>query len=88
MPESHRLYLDQMLGLDVAMALRDQGHDILRASEVGQARSDNFAILQEAIAETKISLLSLSRLSSDIYFFHASKGRQNTLTMNKKWFNT
>jgi predicted nuclease of predicted toxin-antitoxin system len=54
MPETHRLYLDQMLRLDVAKALRDEGHDVLRASEVGQARSDDFVILQKAIAEKRI----------------------------------
>ena len=54
MPENHRLYLDQMLRFDVAVALRDEGHDVLRASEVGQARSDDFEILQKAIAENRI----------------------------------
>jgi len=38
MPEPLRLYLDQMLRLDVAQALRNEGHDVIRASEVGQAR--------------------------------------------------
>jgi predicted nuclease of predicted toxin-antitoxin system len=51
MPETHRLYLDQMLRLDVAVALRDEGHDVMRAFEVGQARSDDFEILQKAIAD-------------------------------------
>jgi hypothetical protein len=37
MLESLTLYLDQMLRLDVAQALRDEGHDVVRASEVGQA---------------------------------------------------
>jgi len=31
MPETHRLYLDQMFGLDIARGLPDQGHDVLRA---------------------------------------------------------
>jgi predicted nuclease of predicted toxin-antitoxin system len=43
-----------MLRLDVAMALQDEGHDVQRVSEVGQARSDDFAILQKAIAENRI----------------------------------
>ena len=54
MSETHRLYLDQMLRIDLAVALRDEGHDVLRASEVGQARSDDFEILQKAIAENRI----------------------------------
>ena len=38
MPEPLKLYLDQMLRLDVAQALGNEGHDVMRASEVGQAR--------------------------------------------------
>jgi len=33
MPDGLRLYLDQMFGLDVAAALRREGHDVLRAAE-------------------------------------------------------
>ena len=40
MPKPLRLYLDQMLRLDAAQALRDEGHDVVRASEVGQDRAD------------------------------------------------
>jgi predicted nuclease of predicted toxin-antitoxin system len=54
MPEVLKLYLDQMLHLDVAQALRDEGHDVVRASEVGQARSDDQEILQKAIDENRI----------------------------------
>ena len=54
MPENHRLYLDQMLRLEVAQALRDEGHNTVRASEVGQARADDFEILQTAISENRI----------------------------------
>ena len=35
MPKTLKLYLDQMLRLDVAQALRSEGHDVVRASEVG-----------------------------------------------------
>ena len=35
MPEHFKLYLDQMLQLDVAHALRSEGYDVMRASEVG-----------------------------------------------------
>lgn len=54
MAETLKLYLDQMLRLDVAQALRDEGHDVMRASEVGQARADDYEILQKAISENRI----------------------------------
>ena len=54
MPECHRLYLDQMLRSEVAQALRDEGHDTLRVSETGQARADDYQILQKAIYEDRI----------------------------------
>ena len=54
MPESHRLYLDQMLRVEVAQALSNEGHDVLRATEVGQDRADDDQILQTAIAENRI----------------------------------
>jgi predicted nuclease of predicted toxin-antitoxin system len=54
MPESHRLYLDQMLRIDVAQALKNEGHDVLRAVEVGQDRADDYQILQKAITENRI----------------------------------
>ncbi len=54
MPKPLKLYLDQMLRLDVAQALRGEGHDVLRASEVGQARADDQQILQKSIDENRI----------------------------------
>lgn len=36
MPESLNLYLDQMLRIDVAQALRDEGHDVVRTSKSGK----------------------------------------------------
>jgi predicted nuclease of predicted toxin-antitoxin system len=54
MPERLRLYLDQCLRLEVAEALRDEGNDVLRASEVGQARADDFEVLQRADFERRI----------------------------------
>src|SRR4030065_2257668 len=54
MPDPYKLYLDQMFGLDVAQALRDQGYDVLRASETGNARADDQQILQKAISENRI----------------------------------
>jgi predicted nuclease of predicted toxin-antitoxin system len=43
-----------MLRLDVAQALRDEGHKVVRASEAGQARADDQQILQKAIDENRI----------------------------------
>lgn len=37
MPESIRLYLDQMFQTHVARVLRQKGYDVIRASEVGQS---------------------------------------------------
>ena len=54
MPDICRLYLDQMLRHEVAQVLRDAGHDVLRATEVGQARADDHQILQKAIAENRV----------------------------------
>ena len=54
MPDTCRLYLDQMLRYEVAQALRNEGHDVLRATEVGQARADDHQILQQAISENRV----------------------------------
>ena len=54
MPDICRLYLDQMLRHEAAQALRDEGHDVLRATEVGQARADDNQILQKAISENRV----------------------------------
>jgi predicted nuclease of predicted toxin-antitoxin system len=56
MPDGLRLYLDQMFGLDVAAALRREGHDVLRAAETGLARADDDLILEKAIQENRILL--------------------------------
>ena len=54
MSESHKIYLDQMLPVEVAHELRNKGHNVLRASEVGQARADDEQILQKTISENRI----------------------------------
>jgi predicted nuclease of predicted toxin-antitoxin system len=54
MPEPLRLYLDQMFKLAVAQALRDEGYNVVRASEVGQDRADDQDVLQKAIAEDRV----------------------------------
>lgn len=54
MPEHLSIYLDQMFPLDVAEALRGEGYDVMRASEVGHARADDRQILEKTIAENRI----------------------------------
>lgn len=49
-----RLYLDQMLAVDVAASLKSAGHDAVRASECGQARADDRQILEFAIDQNRI----------------------------------
>jgi predicted nuclease of predicted toxin-antitoxin system len=71
-PEALKLYLDQMLRLDVAQALRNEGHDVMRASEVGQARADDYEILQKAIAEDRI-LVTLDEHFGDWVILPLSK---------------
>ena len=48
-----RLYLDQMLRADLAELLRSERHDVVRASETGQARADDSLILQRAVQEER-----------------------------------
>ena len=54
MSDTLKISLDQMFGIDVAEVLRGEGHDIVRASEVGQSRADDEQILQKAISENRI----------------------------------
>lgn len=54
MSDTLKIYLDQMFGIDVAEALRGEGHDIVRTSGIGQSRADDEQILQKAIAESRI----------------------------------
>jgi len=72
MPEHLKIYLDQMLRLDVAQALRGEGHDVMRASEVGQDRADDFEILQKAIIENRI-LITLDEHFGDWVILPLSK---------------
>lgn len=54
MPEKHKLYLDQMLQERIAEVLRKEGYDVVRASEIGDARTDDYQILQKAILDNRI----------------------------------
>lgn len=53
MPKEFRLFLDQMVQKYVAEALLRDGYDVVRASEVGQARADDSTILEKAILERR-----------------------------------
>ena len=63
MPKRLKLYLDQMLRLEVAQTLHDEGHDVVRASEVGQARADDQQILRKAIDENRILIILYQHFS-------------------------
>jgi len=43
-----------MFQVDVAEALRNDGHDVVRASETGQSRADDHQILEKAVSENRI----------------------------------
>ncbi|WP_202034754.1 DUF5615 family PIN-like protein [Candidatus Desulforudis audaxviator] len=43
-----------MFKLAVAQTLRDEGYNVMRASEVGQDRADDQDVLQKAIAEDRV----------------------------------
>lgn len=49
-----RFYLDQMFSSDVAQTLREQGYEVIRALETGQARADDQEILEKAISQDRI----------------------------------
>jgi predicted nuclease of predicted toxin-antitoxin system len=72
MPDRYWLYLDQMFRVDVAQALTREGHDVLRASEVGQARADDQEILKKAIFEDRI-LITLDEHFGDWVVLPLSK---------------
>jgi len=54
MPKGLRLYLDQCLRLEVANALQEEGYDVVRALDVGQARANDDEILEYAISDKRI----------------------------------
>jgi len=70
--EKLRLYLDQMLGLDVFKALRNEGYNVLRSLDTGQSRADDQQILQKAIAENRI-LITLDEHFGDWVVLPLSK---------------
>ena len=48
-----RLCLDQMFRVELAEQLRSLGHDVVRASEAGQAVADDADVMQFAIRENR-----------------------------------
>jgi predicted nuclease of predicted toxin-antitoxin system len=72
MPDILKLYLDQMFRIDFAYVLHAEGYDVLRASEVGQARADDHQILQKAIDENRI-LITLDEHFGDWVVLPLSK---------------
>ncbi len=56
----------------MGQALRGEGHNVIRASEVGQARADDYEILQKAIAENRI-LVTLDEHFGDWVILPLSK---------------
>ena len=42
-----------MLRVELALLLRNAGHDVVRASEIGQARADDALILERAVREQR-----------------------------------
>ncbi|MBW1851898.1 MAG: DUF5615 family PIN-like protein [Deltaproteobacteria bacterium] len=61
-----------MFRLDVAQALLSKDYDVMRASEVGQARADDHEILQKAITENRI-LITLDEHFGDWVILPLSK---------------
>ena len=55
MPEPLRLFLDQCLRVEVALALRREGHDAQRAAEVGQHRADDLRSFNAPYPMTEFS---------------------------------
>jgi predicted nuclease of predicted toxin-antitoxin system len=49
-----KLYLDQMFRVEFAEILQAEGHDVLRASEIGQAAADDAEILNKIIEIKRI----------------------------------
>jgi predicted nuclease of predicted toxin-antitoxin system len=51
-----RLFLDQMFRVELAAHLRAEGHDVVRASEIGLSRADDADLLAQAIAQERVLL--------------------------------
>lgn len=51
-----RIFIDQMIRQEVAYALRDNGHDVLRALDVGLQRADDAILLDLSCREGRVLL--------------------------------
>ncbi len=49
-----KIFLDQMFRVELADLLRERGHDVQRAVEVGKERADDAKILEQASREDRI----------------------------------
>lgn len=67
-----RLYLDQMFRVELAERLRSAGHDVLRASEIGQSRADDALILEQATQDER-TLITLDEHFGDWVVLPLSK---------------
>ena len=47
------LYLDQMIRRELSEILRHEGHDVIRASDIGHERAEDDIILKHAIKEVE-----------------------------------
>ena len=59
-----RLYLDQMFRTELADILRNHGHDVMRADEVGQSRADDAEIMTRVVEEGR-ALITLDEHFGD-----------------------
>ena len=67
-----RFYLDQMFRAELADRLLSAGHDVVRASEIGQARADDALVLERAVREER-TLITLDEHFGDWVVLPLSK---------------
>ncbi len=68
MSESLRLYLDQMIRSEVAVALRNEGYDVLRTTETGQARADDWQVSRKLLKKIESLLPLMNILVTGLFF--------------------
>ncbi len=51
-----RIFIDQMIRREVAFALRDAGHDVVRAEDVGLERAEDDILLDAACRQDRVLL--------------------------------
>jgi len=49
-----RLYVDQMMRQEVTLCLRQHGHDVIRAGEIGEDRADDASILATVCRQDRV----------------------------------